>query len=179
MKALFQIFAILFIAVFLGLGYNQLRSDSLPMVCTWSDDPNGDQIYNNMSTISIDEAARLFKNNKAFFLDARSPDTYARGHIKGALNLPWENIEDQCFNVIDNIPPDKIIITYCDGVTCHLCNFLSDFLKELGYKHARALVNGWTVWNQHNLPVDCAGETAENSMKTNHKVANCSKPKSR
>jgi len=172
MKALWQIFAILFIAVFLGLGYNQLKSDSLPMVCTWSEDPSGNQVFKNMSTISIDEAASLFKNNKAFFLDARPPDIYARGHIQGALNLPWENVEDQCFNIIDNIPPDKIIITYCDGPTCHLCDFLADFLKELGYEHARALVNGWTVWNQHNLPVKSVGELTGYSIKPGRKGTN-------
>ena len=156
MKALWQIFAIFFIAGFLGLGYNQLRSDSLPMVCTWSNDPRGNPEFIDMSTISIDEAARLFKNNNAFFLDARPADAYKKGHIKGALNVPWQNVEEQCFEIIDNIPTDKMIITYCDGVTCHLCDFLADFLKELGYDHARALVNGWTIWNQHNLPVEYA-----------------------
>lgn len=171
MKALWQILVILFIAVFLGLGFNQLRSERLPIVFAWSDSHKGRQELNNVATISIDEAARLYKTNNAFFLDARPADLYNKGHIKGAINLPWDNVEEQCFNVIDNIPPDKIIITYCDGPTCHLCDFLADFLKELGYEHARSLVNGWTVWNQHNLPVDSIAVPDE-SKKTDYTVIN-------
>jgi len=157
MKAFWQIPAILFIAAFLGLGYNQLRSDSLPIVCAWSDADDtqpGKQELNYLSGISIDEAAKLFKDNNAFFIDARNADLYNRGHIKGALSVPWQDVDEQCLKIIDIIPLDKIIITYCDGVSCHLCNYLADFLKELGYEHARALVNGWTSWNHHKLPVE-------------------------
>lgn len=161
MKVLWQIPAILLIAVFLGLGYNQLQSNNLPMMFDWSDEPPDDQAVDNLSTITIDEAAALFKTNKAFFLDARPADIYAEGHIHGAINLPWQYVEEQCFEVIDQIPPDKTIITYCDGPTCHLGDFLADFLKDLGCEKVRVLENGWSVWKQNKLPVGIPEVPAE------------------
>ena len=163
MKALWQIPAIFLIAVFLGLGYNQLQSNSLPLVYVLKDaaPPPGNQQVDNVAIISIDEASALFKADKALFLDARPADIYDKGHILGALNLPWQHVEERCFEVIDHIPTDKIIITYCDGPTCHLSDFLADFLKELGFENVRALVNGWAVWNQNNLPVEISEVPAE------------------
>jgi rhodanese-related sulfurtransferase len=160
MKTLWQIPAIALIAVILALTYNQLQTNSLPLVCDLKQPP-GNEKPDNISIISIDKAAALFKTDNAFFLDARPADMYAKGHIKGALNLPWKNVEEQCFEVIDKIPPGKTIITYCDGPTCHLCDFLADFLKELGFDNVRALANGWSVWNQNNLPVEIAEVPAE------------------
>lgn len=45
-----------------------------------------------------------------FILDIRQPDVYAEGHLKGAVNVPWNA---DLGNVIDYIPMDKPIYVYC------------------------------------------------------------------
>jgi rhodanese-related sulfurtransferase len=45
-----------------------------------------------------------------FILDIRQPDVYAKGHIKGAVNLPFGTaISDN----LDKLPKDKPIMLYC------------------------------------------------------------------
>ncbi len=154
MKALWQIPVIIVITVCFALGYNQIRANTLPLFCSWSENISENTVTEYTSTISVAEAASLFSNNDAVFIDARPESIYKQGHIRGALSLPWHQAEEKCFDVIVNIPPEKNIITYCDGVTCELSDKLAVFLSDLGFAKVRALVNGWTIWNQNNLPVD-------------------------
>jgi rhodanese-related sulfurtransferase len=154
MKALWQIPAISIITVCIALGYNQIRVNKMPLFCPWSENISGNTFSEYVSTVSVDEAVALFNSNNAVFIDARPETIYNEGHIQGALCLPWNQAEDKCFDVIENIPPGKDIITYCDGATCDLCDQLAVFLCDLGFEKVRALVNGWTAWNQNNLPVD-------------------------
>src|SRR2546425_6594731 len=46
-------------------------------------------------------------------VDARTPATYARVHVLGAINLPHRTIDS---STIASLPRDKVIVTYCDGV---------------------------------------------------------------
>ena len=153
MKVFWQIPAIVLVSILFALGFNQLRAKTLPLFCPWSENISGDQFSEYSQTISVEEAAALFHTGDAVFLDARPESIYRKGHIKGALCLPWSQAEDKCFDVIDKIPPEKTIITYCDGATCDLCDKLAVFMCDLGFEKVRALVNGWTVWNQNHLPV--------------------------
>ena len=154
MKVLWQIPAILLVTTCLALGFNQVRSDRMPLVCQWSEQLQGSKSSEAVHIISIEDAAMLFKNKKVIFLDARPESFYIEGHIKGALSLPWETAEEKCFDVVEKIPTDMPIITYCDGTNCELCDKLAVFLCDLGFEHVSALINGWTVWNRNNLPVE-------------------------
>jgi len=153
-KALWQIPTIFIVTACIALGYNHVRVNKIPLLCPWSENFSGNTFSEYVSIVSVDEAAALFSSNKAVFIDARPESYYNKGHIRGALCLPWHQAEEKCFDVIENIPPDKNIITYCDGATCDLCDKLASFLCDLGFEHVRALVNGWTVWQQNSLPVD-------------------------
>jgi len=154
MKALWQIPIILIITICIAFGYNQIRANTIPLMCSWSENISGNTFSEYVSTISVDEAAALLNNNDAVFIDARPEPFYNQGHIQGALCLPWHQAEEKCFDVIENIPPDKNIITYCDGESCVLSDKLAVFLCDLGFEQVHTLVNGWTIWNQNNLPID-------------------------
>jgi len=154
MKILWQIPVIIIISVSIALGFNLLRPKTLPLLCPWSQSEVENAFSEYVSTVSVEEAAALFHSDRAVFIDARPEYAYNRGHIKGAVCLPWNQAEEKCFDVIEKIPPDKRIITYCDGATCDLCDKLAVFLCDIGFTDVQAMVNGWTIWNQHNLPVD-------------------------
>jgi rhodanese-related sulfurtransferase len=153
-KVLWQISALIGLAAFLALGVNQIRSDRLPLVGGWSaetrfTDPAGASLI-----VSLDNAKTLFESDAALFLDARSRSEFARGHVRGALSLPWQGVDGYFMEIADRFPMDKTIITYCDGETCDLSHELALFLKEMGFADVRVLVNGWTVWQRAGLPTD-------------------------
>jgi rhodanese-related sulfurtransferase len=159
MKFFWQMVVIVFISVITALCFNQFRSNRLPWVYAWSENLSRPVFSEFVSTVSIKEAADLYKNNHAIFLDSRPESIYKNGHIKGALNLPWDEVEEKCDDIMSNIETDEIIITYCDGPACDLCNKLAVFLCDMGFENVNVLINGWILWNQNKLPVDYSAKT--------------------
>jgi rhodanese-related sulfurtransferase len=153
-RAFWQLAAILGAAVAIGLLTNQLRPDRLPLIAAWSPNvrmtlPSGDNLM-----IPLQEAEDLFLNQTALFLDARPRDLYARGHIQGARSLPWDEFDTASAGLIDAVPKDTAIITYCDGEACGLSQQLAMALLDKGYARVRVLVDGWTLWQVNKLPIE-------------------------
>ncbi len=46
-------------------------------------------------------------------VDARTPETYARGHVPGSINMPHRTIDS---STAASLPRDKVMVTYCDGI---------------------------------------------------------------
>ena len=153
-KTLWQIPAILAIALGIGLISNTLRPDSLQMVDDWSAEARITTATGEHLIISLSEAAKLFTEKAALFIDARSDEDFRKGHIQGAKSLPWQDVDQRFIEIAEDISPDMTIITYCDGETCELSHNLALFLLDMGFKNVRVLVNGWSVWKKTNLPVE-------------------------
>lgn len=62
--------------------------------------------------ISEDEAKKLVdaKDANTLFLSVRKAEDYAKGHIEGAINIPFGKAMEQQFNIL---PKDKKIVVYC------------------------------------------------------------------
>lgn len=155
-SAFLQMGAILALACAAALAVNHFRSGGLPLVGDWS--PKG-----QMSTlrtaaenplISLEEARALFLTGGAVFVDARPPEAYETGHIRGAVNLPAEDFDQYFDQTMADIAPDTLLVAYCDGDACDLSRELAFQLSAKGYSHVQVLLNGWTVWLDAKLPID-------------------------
>jgi len=153
-KTLWQILVILAIGAGLGLISNALRPDSLQLIGDWSAESRITTATGEHLIISLSEAEKLFTEDAAIFIDARSNEDFKNGHIAGAKSLPWQDVDRLFMKVTEDISSDMTIITYCDGKTCKLSHDLALFLLDIGFKHVRVLVNGWTVWQESGLPVE-------------------------
>lgn len=153
-KAVWQILALLMLAAIVGIGTNAWRNDGIPLVGDWStaarfSDPAGERI-----AIPLERAVDRFEKGAALFLDARPPGQYLEGHIHGALNLPWQDVDSYFIELADRLSQAEMLITYCDGESCVLSHELALFLREMGYGNVLVLINGWTLWQQAGLPVE-------------------------
>ena len=104
--------------------------------------------------IGVVLAEKLF-NEKAIFIDARDKDIYSEGHIKGAINIPWESSNN---NNIDksliDIQYDESIIIYCSGGDCTLSIDLGEYIfNELSYERVFIFEGGYPSWINKELPI--------------------------
>ena len=59
--------------------------------------------------VTIPELKALMDKNEAFVVDVRNEASFNVGHIKGAKLIP----EAEVVNHIDELPKNKLIVTYC------------------------------------------------------------------
>jgi rhodanese-related sulfurtransferase len=148
-----QLALIVLAAIAMALVSNHFRSSPLPLIGNWSTEARLTSPSGRQMAVSLSEAKILHQSKNAVFMDARPVEEFTRGHIQGAVNLPWHDVEQQVMNVIADMKNDAVIITYCDGESCNLSKDLALFLENLGFTNVRVLVNGWTVWKDAGLPI--------------------------
>lgn len=146
---IFRTLALAGIALGMGLLFNAVRPDRIPLVATqeWITPQALAQ-----GEISLAKATRLFFAKEVIFLDARDADAYAQGHIEGALSLPFFAFEET-FPGLQAALEKTTVITYCDGEMCRLSHDLADQMRARGLKNVYVLANGWKRWTAANLPI--------------------------
>ncbi len=104
--------------------------------------------------IYVDEVYQLYSSGAAIFIDTRAPHEYHRGHIKGAILLPYEEFDTYYPQVKDLLPKSANIVTYCDGGSCELSIDLAQKLIENGYENVHAFWGGWVDWIDAKYPIE-------------------------
>lgn len=153
-QTLWQVPALVVLACLIAVGVNYWRSDGIPVIGDWTANARFADAAGDSLVIALEQAAQLFDQEAALFVDARPQSQFAQGHIRGALSLPWQEVDRFFVETAGRLEGSKTIITYCDGESCELSHELALFLKDLGFENVRVLVNGWTVWKQAGLPTD-------------------------
>lgn len=158
LQSIQQAAAIFIMAALFALLVNGLRPGRLPLVGDWTPEAQLTLETGDNLMISLQEAEAFYYAEAALFLDARSPELYAEGHIAGARNLSWEQFDARADEVMSNVGSEAVIITYCDGESCNLSKELALALLDRGYSNVRVLVNGWTLWQENALPITTASQ---------------------
>lgn len=88
-------------------------------------------------------------NNDGVVLDLRNAETFARGHIVNARNIPFDQL-DVGSNRLAGLK-DKPVVAVCDsGVTSNKAVAL---LRKSGFEKSYGLKGGMTAWGNAGLPV--------------------------
>lgn len=106
--------------------------------------------FSEPRAIKIDLAYKLFKQGIKF-IDARMPDDYAAGHIKGAYNIPFDG-DESYREILNKFSKEEIIVVYCGGTDCDLSIYLGNELFEKGFKRVYVFFGGWNEWLENNYP---------------------------
>jgi rhodanese-related sulfurtransferase len=168
-QSLWQVTILMVLACFLALSVNFFRPHGIPLVGDGSKNTRFSDDQANSLLISLEEARQLFERNSVLFLDARPRDLYLQGHIRGALSMPFQDLDAYFMERADQLNSGKNLVTYCDGETCELSHDLALFLKDSGFNTTQVLVNGWTLWREAGLPTE-TGEESHEENSTNREA---------
>ncbi len=95
----------------------------------------------SLEGVTADELAGRLADPNTMVIDVRSADSYAEGHLPGAVSLPLEELRDR----LDELPHDVEIVAYCGGPYCVVSPRAVRLLREHG-RRARPLEGGFTGW---------------------------------
>ena len=101
-----------------------------------------------MLAVAPTDAVKLI-NNDAVVLDTRSAESYARGHIVGARNVPMDELDGHMEKLARL--RNKPVVAVCDsGVTSSKA---VNALRNAGFESVYNLKGGMNAWGQAGLPV--------------------------
>lgn len=104
-----------------------------------------------LAPVSREELVSFVRDGMVTLLDVRPEDEFALGHLPGALNLPFGELERR----LSELPKDQEIIAYCRGPYCVLSFEAVASLRAKGYK-VRRLEDGFPEWKAAGLMVEVA-----------------------
>ena len=171
MQTIPRIFTILLFAAILAVGNNLVNPNKISWVGNWPTfSGDEDTVWVTPSyekgdppTLRPQEAFDRFASKSYVFVDAREPDEYQTGHIKDAINLPFESFDEYWPKIEPLLPKDTNIVTYCSGSECDASLMLARLLiQKYGYQNVEIFFGGWQLWDNRKLPMDRKYDEAAN-----------------
>jgi rhodanese-related sulfurtransferase len=95
--------------------------------------------------------AKIDYGEEFVLVDALSAEHYQSSHLPGAINLPYEFVDEA-----EELLPDKDaeIIVYCMNVDCEASTEEARELTQMGYRNVRHYAEGKQDWMRAGLPVE-------------------------
>jgi rhodanese-related sulfurtransferase len=106
--------------------------------------------------ISHDELVQAIKDHKVTLLDANGSESFASGHIPGAID--YSVSKDKLASVL---PSDKgaLVVAYCGGPQCTAYKAAADDASALGYTNVKHLREGISGWKDSGAAMETASST--------------------
>ncbi len=125
----------------------------------------GEELVVTPTKISAEEAFDMYEKGSAFWVDVRNEKEYLDGHIKGAINIPLDNVEAD----IEKLPKEKVIVLNCsggeqhsdhehlhEGGSCAASLSAGRILINKGYEFddVKVLDGGYEIWEKKGYPIE-------------------------
>ena len=106
----------------------------------------------SLDPVSREALVKRLDDGSVVLLDVRPEDEFALGHLPGALNIPFSDLERR----LAELPKDTQIVAYCRGPYCVLSFEAVAALRSKGYDIKR-LEDGYPEWKAACLPISSTG----------------------
>jgi rhodanese-related sulfurtransferase len=149
-----QIIVIAITSTVLSLTLNAVRLDGIPLLAkelAVAEEIEYDTAEPRLLAITLDQALELYQKGTVF-VDAREPEYYQEGHIKGAWNIPF--FLELVFKLDSLQGKDAPLVIYCSGDECGSSEDLADELQVEGFSNLLVFKGGWTAWNTGGHPIE-------------------------
>lgn len=163
----------------IGLGINAARADGLDLdrdyfmavpVRDAGADANAQEraVKERLEALGIavlehDEVVALFQDElyaegAYVFIDARSEEKWAAGHVPGALLLDHYHYEKSIEAVMAAVQTAGRVVVYCHGKDCTDSELCAQLLKNFNVDPSLLAVylGGYSAWVEHGMPVEKA-----------------------
>ena len=149
-----QIIVIAITSTVLSLTLNAVRPDGIPLLAkelAVAEEIEYDTAEPRLFAITLDQALELYQKGTVF-VDAREPEYYQEGHIKGAWNIPF--FLELVFKLDSLQGKDAPMVIYCSGDECGSSEDLAYELQAEGFSNLLVFKGGWTAWNTSGHPIE-------------------------
>lgn len=113
------------------------------------------QKEDDITYVSLEILQNIIQSKSNILLiDGRSESVYHKGHIPGAVNIPYIQHDYFFKQLLDDIARETPIIVYCSGKNCNISLELAESLSwKFGFIHVRVFEGGWEEWIKGENPI--------------------------
>ena len=115
---------------------------------------SGEVSDRDLQTIELAEARRLYASQSTRFVDPRPAEEFAKGHIKGALNVKPVQVTEVKTDMEPSIARAKTVVVYGDNPGTGIARVIAKRLMVAGHKGVRLYAGGLEEWRANGLPVE-------------------------
>ena len=101
------------------------------------------------SGISPTEAVQCMNREKGVVVDVCGADEFAQGHVKGAVNVPLDQLESGLEKAVKN-KATPVIMVCAAGARSKRAQAIA---QKLGYEKVHSLNGGLKAWKEAHLPI--------------------------
>lgn len=113
--------------------------------------------YIKPQNINLAQAKTLYDIN-GLFIDGRKREEYEKGHIKGAINIPYDEFMkltvDERKEMMKKYNKNGVIVCYCDGGGCDVSIDLGYEIAKIGFNSVNIYLGGYSEWKSKGYPVE-------------------------
>ena len=149
-SALKEAGVLLVVCLAVALIYNFVREAGIPIVA----EAEAFRIRTDAEFLKGEDAADLFEQGTAFFVDVREPRFFEIGRVEGALNLPSSEIDVDVEAMTWLVASDLTIIVYASRANQRQAGVVADKLIEMGCQKVFVLHDGIEGWKELGLPTE-------------------------
>lgn len=146
--ALPQMIVLMIIGTAAGFALNRTRLDPLAL------DTPGLQLLTESGapTILTGKARELFDEGEYIFIDAREEDAFLRGHIEGALSLPYARFSE-LYSMLQEWTGGQPLLVYGSASDIVTADDVARRLFDAGEEEVVLLATGYEAWVARDYPM--------------------------
>jgi len=143
-----RILILLAVSLTLGVVANLASPRRIPWAQDWSNYVQQAASGTGMKVVDLETTRSIAASGSHILLDARPLRDYDRGHIPGALPVPFQEVETAFAQVQMLLSPAQPILVYCSGEECDESLLLGKFLIEQGFTNIVLFAGGYGEWSK-------------------------------
>ncbi|WP_428559260.1 MAG: rhodanese-like domain-containing protein [Solidesulfovibrio sp. DCME] len=143
-----EVLVILLLGSGLAVAMNMAREEPVPWVIDFAALDRREALRKGLETVDAHAARIMLGKPGVVFVDARTPEEFAMGHVPGAKSLPQEAMYgelDAAAKSLGLSTEDRLMV-YCGGVLCDKSKELAEALRTAGYPYVTVVTDGFDGW---------------------------------
>ncbi len=140
---------ILFISAAVALVFNSVSASGVPLLYQQAS-------LEGKKEVTLYEMKKIVDEGQITILDARYARFYKRGHLPGALSVPYNTTFLDSLTA--GLNKEKPLVTYCFSPSCPQADRLADRLRQAGFTDVAVFKPGYKAWTGAKYPVESGDE---------------------
>jgi len=145
---------ILLSALILSIGANLVHPRKIPWIEDWNRLTEARAWKEKIAVLALSRALDHYYSRQSLFIDARSEAEYQRGHITGALSLPFSAIHKHLDIFERVLLSEKPTVLYCRNSECDEALMLALELRDMGKSNLFLYIDGFEIWEKTGAPTE-------------------------